>query len=189
MRGWWRIRGADGGDCRVMPDDGNRVNDRPRLEVRGVQCMKPAVIATLLQSDPTRVGFTQPPLPSLRPVFSSQSIRVYIYVRIFTNVRISACVCVCVWENNGRVTRARVVATQRARESVPKTHFFFRNIEHTLKSLTLKSERANEDARKLRPRCKFGCRLGFSNSCYFMQTISPRIPSVLKANILLCFIK
>lgn len=27
------------------------VNDRPRLEVRGVQCMKPSVIATLLQSD------------------------------------------------------------------------------------------------------------------------------------------
>lgn len=82
VRGWWRIRGADGGDCRVMPDDGNRVNDRPRLEVRGVQCMKPAVIATLLQSDPTRVGFTQPPLPSLHPVFSSQSIRVYIYMYV-----------------------------------------------------------------------------------------------------------
>lgn len=44
-------RGAAGRGCRVMPDDGNGVNDRPRLEVRGVQCMKPPVIATLLQSD------------------------------------------------------------------------------------------------------------------------------------------
>nr|KAF7420637.1 hypothetical protein H0235_010934 [Vespula pensylvanica] len=34
-----------------MLGDGDEVNDRPRLEVRGVQCMKPAVIATLLQSN------------------------------------------------------------------------------------------------------------------------------------------
>jgi len=44
-------RGAVGRGCWVMPGDGNGVNDRPRLEVRGVQCMKPPVIATLLQSD------------------------------------------------------------------------------------------------------------------------------------------
>lgn len=44
-------RGTLGRGCRVMPGDGNGVNDRPRLEVRGVQCMKPPVIATLLQSD------------------------------------------------------------------------------------------------------------------------------------------
>lgn len=41
-RGWWWRGGSRG--CAG-------VNDRPRLEVRGVQCMKPSVIATLLQSD------------------------------------------------------------------------------------------------------------------------------------------
>ncbi|KAF7392876.1 hypothetical protein V1477_012709 [Vespula maculifrons] len=40
-----------GRGCWVMLGDGDEVNDRPRLEVRGVQCMKPAVIATLLQSN------------------------------------------------------------------------------------------------------------------------------------------
>jgi len=51
VKGGGRDRGVVGRGCRVMPGDGNRVNDRPRLEVRGVQRMKLPVIATLLQSD------------------------------------------------------------------------------------------------------------------------------------------
>lgn len=96
MVGWWRSRGADGGDCRVMPDDGNRVNDRPRLEVRGVQCMKPAVIATLFQSDPTRVGFTASSsfAPS-RVLFSEHT---YVYICTYLHGRMYECVrmCLCV---------------------------------------------------------------------------------------------
>lgn len=44
--GWKGERGRSGGSRGCAG-----VNDRPRLEVRGVQCMKPSVIATLLQSD------------------------------------------------------------------------------------------------------------------------------------------
>lgn len=44
--GWKGERGRTGGSRGCAG-----VNDRPRLEVRGVQCMKPSVIATLLQSD------------------------------------------------------------------------------------------------------------------------------------------
>lgn len=65
--GWWRICGFVGRGCRVIPGDSRGLNDRPRLEVRGGQCMKPAGNSNSPSKRSTGVGFTLS-LPSLRPV-------------------------------------------------------------------------------------------------------------------------
>lgn len=52
----------------------------------------------------------------------------------------------CVIRHMGNAGRVYTRGDCGERESVPKTHFFFRNIEHTSQSLTLKSERTKTRA-------------------------------------------
>lgn len=85
----------------------------------------------------TRVGFT-PSLPSLRPVllFSALCLRMY--------------TCLSCGKHRARNSRGLWLhENARERETVCQKHvsfFFFRNIEYTSKSLTLKSERTKTRA-------------------------------------------
>lgn len=112
----------------------------------------------------TRVGFT-PSLPSLRPVL------------LFSVLCL--CMYMCLSCGKHRARNSRGLWLQSARDCVPKTRFFFffRNIEYTSKSLTLKSERTKTRVNFVHVNLHYRNleNLIFQANCYYLVKILPSL--------------